>query len=480
MIIQNGFSCEREIAIFRNMFFDRDEDLSVFSNFEHENGVINVYTVIYFDGSEYSDDYRFPFDTRGKSQKLIKKIFTAACTKSFVHAAMKIRKISNPWGVMCGIRPAKNVRELKNEGYSYDEIRKIFAEVYEVSPDKTELAVTVAKNEAELLSTVEKNSIGLYIGIPFCPTRCAYCSFVSTDMRVSGKYADAFCDKLVLEIRKTAEVIHKNGLYIQSVYIGGGTPTALDEGNLEKVMRAVSEHLDLSKAVEYTIEAGRADTITAEKLKIAKKYGADRISINPQTMNDETLKKVGRNHTADDVRNAVKLARAAGFDNINMDLIAGLPDETPEMFRYSVDEVIKLDPDDITVHTLALKHGADLKNSGYRHTERINEMLSYAQRRMKETGRVPYYMYRQKNMAGNLENVGYAKRGKMSVYNISIMEETQTILALGGGGSTKIILPNDIVRVYNYKNPKEYAERFENIIKRKDEISEILGGEGVV
>lgn len=480
MIIQNGFSCEREIKIFYNMFFGAEEDLTVFSNFSRSGKIINTYTAIYFNGGQYTDDYYFEFDINGKSEKLIKKVFTAACTKSFVHAAAKIRGISNPWGVMCGIRPAKNVRELRREGFSYDEISDIFKSVYEVSPEKISLSVTVAKNEEEILKKIEKNSVALYIGIPFCPTRCSYCSFVSTDIRVSGKYMDEFCDKLVVEMKKTAEVIQKNGLYVQSVYIGGGTPTALDEKNLEKVLSAVYNTFNLDRLREYTLEAGRADTITKKKLETAKKYGADRISINPQTMNNITLKRVGRSHTAGETAACFKIARDVGFDNINMDLIAGLPGETCEMFEYSLDEVIKLNPEDITIHTLSLKHGARLKNTDFKHSSEINRMLSYAQKRMEETGRIPYYMYRQKNMAGNLENVGYSKPGKMSIYNISIMEETQTILAMGGGGSTKIILPDDIVRVYNYKNPKEYADRFENILKRKDEISEILGGKSDV
>ena len=353
----------------------------------------------------------------------------------------------------------------------------MFETVYEVSPDKTELAMTVAENEKEILKNIGKNSVGIYIGIPFCPTRCLYCSFVSTDMKFSGKYMDAFCDKLVLEIEKTAEIIKELGAYVESIYIGGGTPTALDNRNLEKVLKNVNKFFDLENLKEFTLEAGRADTITREKLNTAKKYGVTRISINPQTMNNETLKKVGRMHTADDVKKCFFEARDAGFDNINMDLIAGLPDESFEMFKYSLDEVAALNPDDITVHTMCVKHGARLKNTFFEFTESeiMNKMLAYAQKKMKETGRIPYYMYRQKNMVGNLENVGYAYPDKMSAYNISIMEEKQTIIALGGGGSTKIVTDSDIIRIYNYKDPKEYIDKFENILKRKDEILEIKG-----
>ena len=479
LIIQNGFNCEREIKLFYNMFFNTDDDVSVFSNFTYKDNLINTYTEIDYKGKQYFEDYYFEFDINNKSKKLIKKVFTAAVTKSFVHAAMKIKKINLPWGVMCGIRPAKNVRELYEDGMEDDEIREVFKNVYEVNDEKTELSLTVAKNEKKILNLLNPHAIGLYIGIPFCPTRCLYCSFVSTDIRVSGKYMNDFTSCLVKEIKKTANIIEKSGKYIDSIYIGGGTPTALDEENLKIILSAVNKYFKLDKLNEFTLEAGRADTITEEKLKIAKFYGVDRISINPQTMNDETLKKVGRNHTSKDVIDCFKIARNVGFLNINMDLIAGLPSEDYEMFCKSIDEVIKLNPDNITVHTMCIKQGSRLKNSDEELTKSdvMNKMLSYTQKRMKETNRVPYYMYRQKNMLGNLENVGYSYPDKMGNYNINIMEEKQTIIALGGGGSTKIITDDDIIRIYNYKDPKEYIEKFDNIIKKKDEILKIMGGE---
>ncbi len=477
VIVQNGLDSERGLKTFINMFFKTDDDLSVFSDFNYSNKIINVYTVLYYENKKYTDDYYLNFDSEGRSENLINKVFRAACANSFVHAAMKIHKINLPWGSMCGIRPAKNAREMAEDGSNDDEIEYIFEKIYEVSPEKTRLAMTVAKNEQKILNEIGKNSVSIYIGIPFCPTRCLYCSFVSTDMRVSGKYMNAFCDKLVLEIKKTAEVIKRLGAFAESVYIGGGTPTSLDNENLEKILSAVNEYFDLKKIKEFTLEAGRADTITDEKLAAAKKYGVTRISVNPQTMNDKTLKRVGRKHTAQDVKDIFLKAREIGFDNINMDLIAGLPDESFEDFKYSVDEVLKLDPDDITIHTMCVKHGARLKNAELEFTESktMNRMLEYAQEKMKNTGRIPYYMYRQKNMVGNLENVGYAYPDKMCSYNISIMEETQTIIALGGGGSTKIVTDDDIIRIYNYKDPKEYIEKFENILEKKDEILKLKG-----
>ncbi len=477
IIVQNGLNNERGLKTFINMFFKTDEDLSVFSNFDYSNKKINVYTVIYFRNKKYTEDYYLDFDISGKSEKIINKVFKAACANSFVHAAMKINKVNLPWGSMCGIRPAKNVREMSEDGLNGEQIKYMFEKIYEVDPEKTRLAMTVAKNEKDILKRTGKKSVGIYIGIPFCPTRCLYCSFVSTDMKFSAKYMDDFCDKLVLEIKKTAEIIEKLGAYVESIYIGGGTPTALDNENLEKILKGINDFFDLKNLKELSLEAGRADTITEKKLNTAKKYGVTRISINPQTMNDKTLKKVGRDHTSGDVEKWFSEARKIGFKNINMDLIAGLPDESFDDFKYSLDEVLKLNPDDITIHTMCVKRGARLKNTEIEFTESeiMNKMLSYAQGKISETGRVPYYMYRQKNMVGNLENVGYAYPDKMCSYNINIMEERQSIIALGGGGSTKIVTDDNITRIYNYKEPKEYIEKFEDILKRKDEILKLKG-----
>lgn len=479
LIVQNGYECNYELTLFYKLFFDKDEDIYVYSNFEYKDKVINVYTEIIYKDDAYFEDYYFPFDTENKSERLIKKVFTAACTKSFCHAAKKIKNINLPWGVMCGIRPAKNVRELIDEGYSDDEVVEILKNVYEVSDEKTELARTVAENEKLLLSQIGKNSVSVYIGIPFCPTRCLYCSFVSTDVRVSGKYMDEFVEKLLLEIDKTAEIINKLGVYVENIYIGGGTPTTLSAEQLTQIFTALKKNFDFSKIKEFTLEAGRVDTITKEKLAAAKKGGVNRISINPQTMNDVTLKKVRRAHNSKMIRDCFYLARDIGFDNINMDLIAGLPDETVDMFRYSLDEVIKLNPENITVHSMCIKRAASLRFTDVELTEarHMNEMLSYTQKRMKENNMDPYYMYRQKNILGNLENVGYAKKGTMSAYNINIMEEKQTIIALGGGGSTKLVMGGRIERIFNFKDPLEYIRRFDEILKKKDEIIEILNSE---
>lgn len=476
LIIQNGYSCDYEARLFAGLFFSDNEEVTIVQSFGYSEKVINVYTHIVFEGKSYFEDYSFEFDAEGKSDKLIKKIFTASCTKSLSHAAMKIRKINFSWGVMCGIRPAKNARQLYEEGYNEREVRDIFRNVYEVSEEKTELALTVAENERQLLENIGKNSVSLYIGIPFCPTRCVYCSFVSTDIRVSGKYMAEFVDKLELEIEKTAEIIKNNGLYVENIYIGGGTPTTLTAEYFERIFRKLYDNFDMGGLIEFTVEAGRPDTITEEKLKVLKKYGVNRISINPQSMNDVTLKKIGRSHSVDMIYEAYETARKIGFNVINMDIIAGLPDETPEMFEESLDKVTALKPENITVHSLCLKKKAYFKmtDNELAKSEYMNRMLSYTQKIMNDEGYVPYYMYRQKNSSGNLENVGYAKPGTMSVYNVNIMEEKQTIIAMGGGGSSKAVTENGITRVFNFKDPLEYIRRFDEILLKKDEISEII------
>lgn len=475
-IIQNGYSCDYEMRLFAGLFFGTDEEVVIMQNFSYSDKIINAYTHIVFEGKSYFEDYSFEFDNEGKTDKLIKKIFTAACTKSLSHAAMQIRRINFAWGVMCGIRPAKNARELAEDGLDEKEIRDIFTRVYEVSPEKTSLALKVAQNEKALLDKIGDKSVSLYIGIPFCPTRCVYCSFVSADMRVSGKYMDEFVRKLLQEIDYTAELIKKSGVYVDNIYIGGGTPTTLSPRYFELIFEHMTKGMDLNRVSEFTVEAGRPDTITKEKLEVLKKYGVNRISINPQTTNDETLKRIGRSHTTSMIYDAYRLARGTGFDVINMDLIAGLPGENPELFKNSLDNVISLRPENITVHSLCLKRKAEFKmtDNELAKAEYMNAMLSYTQQRMEQEGYEPYYMYRQKNSSGNLENVGYALPDTMSAYNVNIMEEKQTVIAMGGGGSSKIVTKDGISRVFNFKDPLEYINRFDEILKRKDEIFSLI------
>lgn len=475
-LIQEGYSCDYEMNIFINIFFSRDEEGEIKTIFSHQDDIIKVECSIDFNGKTYEYMYEYPFKNSEDDKKIIKKIYGCACTKCFVKTAQKIRYIKLPWGVMSGIRPAKSVRQFHEQGKNFEEIKEILWDIYEVSPKKSDLAIKVAKNEEKILKRIKDNSVSLYIGIPFCPSRCMYCSFVSTDIKNSGKYMDEFCNLLCKEVEKTGEIIKELGFSVQSIYIGGGTPTTLSEENLSKLLKSINDNIDMSSVEEFTLEAGRPDTITKGKMEVAKKGNISRISINPQTMNEKTLKIIGRKHSIEDFEKAFKIAREVGFDVINTDLIAGLPGESFEDFKYSLDEILKYNPENITVHSMCIKRAAalsfsDIELTGY---EEMNKMLTYTQEKMEEIGKEPYYMYRQKNISGNMENVGYSDEDNMSLYNISIMEEIQTIIALGGGGSSKIVLGDRIERVVNFKEPYEYIRRFDEIIEKKEEIADFF------
>lgn len=380
--------------------------------------------------------------------------------------------ITPKWGLITGIRPVKRVNMMLAEGKSKQEIKKVFREKYLVEDEKFELAYSTARTQEQLLKDLNPKSFSLYISIPFCPSRCSYCSFISQDVKNAKSLIPKYIENLCEEIKYTATISKALNLQLDTVYFGGGTPTAIEADQLEKLMKAIAENFDLTHLREYTVEAGRADTITKEKLKVIKQNGATRISINPQTFNDNVLKAIGRNHTSQQVLDSFKLARELGFDNINMDLIAGLPTDTIESFKATIDEIVKLSPENVTVHTLSIKRCADLINEC---KDVINnpapEMVSYASKMLTESGYSPYYLYRQKNTLGNLENTGFSKQGKESLYNIYIMEEIQTILAVGAGASTKLVdEKKGIERIFNYKFPLEYNNHFDIMIKKKKQI----------
>lgn len=383
--------------------------------------------------------------------------------------------ITPQWGYLTGIRPVKKVNALLDEGLSKEEIFSQLKDKYGVSDRKLELAFQTAVTQKIYFDSLDRRSFSLYISVPFCPSRCSYCSFVSHSIESSGakKLLPDYVDKLCDEIALTAEIADNIGINLDTVYIGGGTPTSLSAQQLEQVMDAVGKSFDISKAREYTVEAGRADTITEEKLKVIKNGGATRISINPQTMNDSVLKAIGRRHTAEDVVNCFKMARGLGFDNINMDTIAGLPTDTYEGFMHTIDTLCGLDPESITIHTLTVKRSSGLfRQDSIDIDSRLSEMVNYGYETLGRYGYLPYYLYRQKNTVDNLENVGYSKKGFESLYNIYIMEEAQTILAVGAAGSTKLVNPdtNKIERLFNYKFPYEYISRYEKMLEKKQQI----------
>jgi oxygen-independent coproporphyrinogen-3 oxidase len=394
--------------------------------------------------------------------------------QSFFKAAQRLTGIAPPWGALTGIRPAKLASKALEEGNTEAQVRKLFRDSYFVSEERTRLALDAAKAGLAAKESLQPDELSLYVGIPFCPTRCAYCSFVSADVKHAMKILPEYLTKLDREIETVGTLLPQAGFSPRTLYIGGGTPTTLSAQQLDHLMKSISSHIDLSRCTEYTVEAGRPDTITPEKLAVIRENGANRVSVNPQTMRDEVLEAMGREHTAEDIIRAYHLARDSGIEGINMDLIAGLPQDTVEGFRYSLDAVLDLNPENITVHTLALKKGARLffEQKGLPDGEAVSQMLDYAWNALGKAGYFPYYLYRQKFMSGSFENIGWCKPGFEGLYNICIMEELHTILALGGGGSTKLTNPatGKVVRITNPKYPYEYIRDIDKICAEKEQL----------
>lgn len=387
----------------------------------------------------------------------------------------EILSIRPKWGVLTGIRPVKLAMQMHDEGLSEGEIREKLSTQRLVSEEKLDLLLTTMEHELEIRASSKPNSVSLYISIPFCPSRCSYCTFTSHSVEKAAKLIPQYVELLCGELKDIAVLIEELGLRLETVYMGGGTPTVLTAQQLDRVLSTVNESFDMSGVREVTVEAGRPDTITAEKLAVLKKCGVGRISINPQTMDDGVLAAIGRKHTAEEVKRAFALAKTFEFDSINMDLISGLPGDNMEKFRKTVAEVIALDPDNITLHTLTVKHGANLApmaQSVFAAT--ADAMNEYAYGEFAKAGYFPYYLYRQKGTVDNLENVGFCKPGKEGIYNIFIMDETHTILSAGAGGVTKMKAPYDkkIERIFNFKYPYEYIERFEQMNERKEQVKE--------
>lgn len=382
-----------------------------------------------------------------------------------------------PWGILTGVRPAKLYSRLV-QSIGKEEADFYFSDKLLVSKEKIDLCKRTVEGEEKIISLSQHNSFSLYISIPFCPSRCTYCSFVSHSIAQAKKLIPEYVNLLCLELEETAKIAKKCGLKLETVYIGGGTPTSLDAALIDKIMKTVSDNFSLEKVREYTVEAGRPDTITIDKLLAIKNGGATRISINPQTMNDTVLKSIGRNHTSDQTVEAFTLARKCEFNNINMDLIAGLQGDTPESFNSTLAQVLSLDPESVTVHSLSIKRASTLNsNNNFANLDEgktASEMVSSANKRLSENQISPYYMYRQSKTVGNLENVGYAKHGFEGLYNVYIMDETHSILACGASAVTKLREPNGtfIDRIFNFKYPYEYISRFDEILQRKKSIYE--------
>lgn len=388
----------------------------------------------------------------------------------------KVTGKAQKWGLLTGVRPTRLVHRMISDNKTPVEIRNKFINEYKVSEEKFRLVYQTAKVERPIIEDSKPQDFSLYISIPFCPSRCNYCSFVSGSVEKFGAIIPSYVEHLAKEIEDAGEIVKKAGLRLRSVYFGGGTPTTLSYKELEFLMGKIRDNFDLSHICEYTVEAGRPDTITEEKLKTLKTMGADRISINPQTFNDEVLKIIGRRHTTDETLKAFEIARKIGFKTINMDLIAGLTGDNIASFENTLETAVNLKPENLTLHTLTVKRAANLSENSvetFKNGETDAEkMVSLSQAIFYNGGYIPYYLYRQKGTLSNLENVGYCLDGHEGYYNIYIMDEVHTIIALGAGAVTKLKAPNceEIERVYNYKYPTEYLSGFENIINRKREV----------
>lgn len=385
-----------------------------------------------------------------------------------------LKEQKNDWGILVGVRPVKLVHEMFDKGMVSEDIFEVMTKWYMLSEAKAKLIVDIATKERELIFPIDSKALSLYICIPFCPTTCVYCSFPSNSLVKKGKLVEVYLDALIKEIREVNRKIKDSAYFVDCIYIGGGTPTALSEPQFRRLLACIDENFDINQMKEFTVEAGRPDTITEDKLKLFKDYGVDRICVNPQTMNDKTLKVIGRSHSVQDIEDVMVMARRVGFETINMDLIAGLPGEDWQDFDVTLECIKKLNPENVTVHTLAVKSSSRLKHEIEDYVlsqkQQVEKMLLHGRKTMKAMSCDPYYMYRQKNMLGNFENVGYAKAGHESLYNMRIMEERNHIMAFGAGSVSKLCFPNEnrFERVANPKGLEDYIDRIDKVIGDKN------------
>jgi oxygen-independent coproporphyrinogen-3 oxidase len=392
-------------------------------------------------------------------------------------AAIQLLPELPPWGALAGVRPTKITTRHLLEGGTEESAQKLLKDVYFVTESRRDLALDCSKSTVAAANQLRQQDLSLYVGIPFCPTRCAYCSFVSRSVGKRTELLEPYLAALTKEIEVTGKLLASSGKRVRTIYIGGGTPTTLDSSQMARLLDTIHEHFDLSECLEFTVEGGRPDTLDLEKLKTIYDHGADRMSINPQSMVDTVLRASGRPHRGADVLRSYEQAVAAGFKAINMDLIAGLPTDTFEGFCYSLDTVAALNPANITVHTLALKKGADLfeRRENLPDAATVTDMVAYGGDTLRKLGYKPYYLYRQKYMSGSFENVGWSRDNLDCLYNIYMMEEVHSILSLGGGGMNKVNLPGGrLERFHNPKFPEQYIEQIDSVLRQKEELFALL------
>lgn len=469
-IITNGHNFEDAVRQILQLFFDINTDFTVVSNLQVENNLYKATAKITLGnktaGGEIEKEMFFP-EKRNISDIVKKSVF---------FACKKLSDMPTPWGISTGIRPAKTARMMLDNNLSDGEIISYMENEFLVTREKAQLSLNVAKKEKKLLEKRLENGVSLYIGIPFCPTRCAYCSFISQAIAHNQKFVEPYVDALMKEIEQTALMAQSLGYKAETIYFGGGTPSSIEPKYLEKLIKKVKECFDISMLSEITVEAGRPDTFSLELMDMLRENEVSRISINPQTMNQKTLDKIGRRHSVMQTVNAFEMAKKYDCFSINADIIAGLPGETREDFEKTVKEVCALSPDAVTVHTMYLKRAARLIDDfeKLRFASDMGEMVGFSYDYLIKNGYNPYYMYKQRNTLGNLENVAFSREGHESLYNIYIMEEIQTILAMGGGASTKMVKGDRIERVFNPKEAADYINRIDEIIEKKRKALEFL------
>ena len=398
--------------------------------------------------------------------------------QSYYLAAIQLLPEVPAWGALSGVRPTKITTRHLLEGGTEKSADNLLKNVYYVTPQRRRLALDCSASTVKAASLLNPTDVSLYVGIPFCPTRCIYCSFVSRTVGRRSDLLESYLQALLKEIEVTGKLLARSGRTVRTIYIGGGTPTSLSTPQMVRLLDAIRANFDCSELLEFTVEGGRPDTVDLEKLTAIRQHGADRMSINPQTMEDSVLKACLRPHTGADVVRAFREAEQAGFEAINMDLIAGLPTDTVEGFCHTLDMTADLNPANITVHTLALKKGADLfeKRQSLPTAGEVAQMVAYAEKTLRARGYKPYYLYRQKYMSGSFENVGWSRDHLDSLYNIYMMEEVHTILSLGGGGMNKVNLPNGrLERFHNPKFPEQYIEMIDDVLRQKEELFQLMG-----
>ncbi len=454
------------------------EDNAVIFTLHRGKKLTNMSALVLRGNRWHNGVVRFPSEKLDEEPVSVYHTVQRALKQSFYNAGTALLGHDLPWGSLTGVRPVKIPAKALWEGATPAQAEKILKDTYRVSPLRRRLAMDCARESVNAQKSLRGDEVSLYIGIPFCPSRCIYCSFISAAVDKCLPLLAPFVEGLCQEIQAAGALLEKTGQVIRTVYMGGGTPTTLSPEQLDRILGAMKEHLPLSRCTEFTVEAGRPDTITPEKLSVLAKHGIDRVSVNPQSMDDAVLERMGRPHSGEDIRRAFCQVRQAGNFAVNMDLIAGLPGDSPAGFAQSLAEVIALGPENITVHTLALKKGSRLMEAPEELPSdgEVETMLNAAWEALRQAGYVPYYLYRQKYMSGSFENVGWTKPGYASLYNITMMEELHSILALGGGGVTKLFWPKTgkIERFANPKYPQEYLRDLEKLCREKGELAPLL------